>query len=196
MSGYCTNPKIYAGIFNTESKYEYSLNENNYGFEITNNGMEVVSLMDKIETGNETLDGSIGMTVTLTRHKSPKIQTDALSYSSIADYTIIPSFALYGSSDTKFDVVIGLDRNGHPQPAWTFGKSLLTFVDLKPVPNKHSSFVKTVEYLPETHSTTQIIYPGTYLLNLNAYSDTGSVTITIDKEPPVTVALDKRYFTP
>jgi hypothetical protein len=92
---------------------------------------------------------------------------------------------------------MGLDRNGLPRPVVeAFGKSLLTFVDLEPIPDKNSSFVKTVEYLPEADSITQIIYPGTYLLNLNAYSNTGSVTITIDKEPPVTVAIEKQYFTP
>ena len=118
-----------------------------------------------------------------------------LNVSNISDYTIIPNFSLYGNSDTKFDIIMGLDRNGNPQPAWTFGKSLLTFVDLKQT-SDHSSFVKTVEYLPETKSITQIIYPGTYLLNLNAYSDTGSVSITIDNENPVNVDIINRYFTP
>lgn len=118
-----------------------------------------------------------------------------LNVSNISDYTIIPNFALYGNSDTKFDIIMGLDRNGLPQPAWTFGKSLLTFVDLKPTSDQ-SSFVKNVEYLPETHSITQIIYPGTYLLNLNAYSDTGSVAITIDNENQVNVDIRDRYFTP
>jgi len=118
-----------------------------------------------------------------------------LNVSNISDYTITPNFSLYGDSDTKFNIVMGLDRNGHPQPAWTFGKSLLTFVDLQPT-SDHSSFVKTVEYLPETYSITQIIYPGTYLLNLNAYSDTGSVVITIDNENPVDVKVKNRYFTP
>ena len=118
-----------------------------------------------------------------------------LNVSNISDYTIIPNFALYGNSDTKFDIIMGLDRNGHPQPAWTFGRSLLTFVDLKPTSDQ-SSFVKTVEYLPETHSITQIIYPGTYLLNLNAYSDTGLVTITIDNAHSVDVRIGDRYFTP
>ena len=118
-----------------------------------------------------------------------------LILSNISDYTIIPNFSLYGNSDTKLDIPMGLDRNGNPQPAWTFGKSLLTFVDSKPT-SDHSSFVKTVEYLPETKSITQIIYPGTYLLNLNAYSTTGSVTITIDNENPVDVQITGRYFTP
>ena len=115
--------------------------------------------------------------------------------SNISDYTIIPNFSLYGNSDTKFDIIMGLDRNGNPQPAWTFGKSLLTFVDLNPT-SDNSSFVKTVEYLPETHSITQIIYPGTYLLNLNAYSDTGLVTITIDNENKADIQITNRYFTP
>jgi hypothetical protein len=116
---------------NTESKFEYNL-VNDYNFELTNNGIEVVSWSNKIEKGNESLQGSIGISVILTVNDSPKITIDPLLYSSTADYTIIPNFYLYGDSDTKFDMMMGLDRNGLPQPAWTFGKSLLTFVDLKP----------------------------------------------------------------
>lgn len=194
ISATSDSPKIYVGQMNTESKFEYNL-VNDYNFELTNNGIEVVSWSNKLEKGNESLQGSVGISVALTANDSPKITVDPLLYSSTSDYTIISNFSLHGDSDTKFNITMGLDRNGHPQPAWTFGKSLLTFVDLKPTSDQ-SSFVKTVEYLPETHSITQIIYPGTYLLNLNAYSDTGSVIITIDKEPPVTVAIGERYFTP
>lgn len=194
ISATSDNPKIYVGPMNTESKFEYNL-VNDYNFELTNNGIEVVSWSNKIEKGNESLQGSIGISVILTANDSPKITIDPLLYSSTADYTIIPNFYLYGDSDTKFDMMMGLDRNGLPQPAWTFGKSLLTFVDLKPTSDQ-SSFVKTVEYLPETKSITQIIYPGTYLLNLNAYSDTGSMAITIDNENTVNVNIIDRYFTP
>ena len=188
------SPKIYVGQMNTESKFEYNL-VNDYDFGLTNNGIEVVSWSNKIEKGNESLQGAIGISVALTANDSPKITVDPLLYSSTADYTIISNFSLYGDSDTKFNMAMGLDRNGHPQPAWTFGKSLLTFVDLQPT-SDHASFVKTVEYLPETKSITQIIYPGTYLLNLNAYSDTGSVAITIDNENPVDVEIKERYFAP
>ena len=194
ISATSDSPKIYVGQMNTESKFEYNL-VNDYNFELTNNGIEVVSWSNKIEKGNESLRGSVGISVALTANDSPKITVDPLLYSSTSDYTIISNFSLHGDSDTKFDIIMGLDRNGQPQPAWTFGRSLLTFVDLKPTSDQ-SSFVKTVEYLPETHSITQIIYPGTYLLNLNAYSDTGSVTITIDNENPVNVDIRDRYFTP
>jgi hypothetical protein len=194
MSAFFSEPKIPCGVVNTEQLFEY-ISKDDYNFQITNNGVEVISLFDKIETGNETLNESVGFDLTLIRHSKPIIETESLTLSSISDYTLIPNFSLYGDSDTKFNMTMGLDRNGHPQPAWTFGKSLLTFVDLQPT-SDHSSFVKTVEYLPETKSITQIIYPGTYLLSLNAYSDTGSVAITIDKEPSVTVKIEKRYFTP
>ncbi len=175
--GIIQNPTIYIGQYNTESSFEYKVKDA-YSFEITNYGFEIVSLFEKIETGNESLSGSIGITVELTSNDSPKIITDPLLYNSISDYTIIPSAALFGDSDTKFDMAMGLDRDGRPQPAWTFGKSLLTSVGLEKQ-NANSSFVKTVEYLPKTKIITQIIYPGTYLLNLNAYSKSGHVDIQI-----------------
>lgn len=166
---------------------------------LTNLNVHEVELYD----GNTTYDesgkyqesGITNITISAVLKSNTQDWKWQLILSNTSDYTIIPNFSLYGDSDTKFDMAMGLDRNGLPQPAWTFGQSLLTFVDLQPT-SDHSSFVKTVEYLPETYSITQIIYPGTYLLNLNAYSDTGSVVITIDNENPVDVKVKNRYFTP
>lgn len=166
---------------------------------LTNLNVKEVELYDGNtmynEKGQYQESGITDVTINAVLRANPQNWKWQVILSNISDYTIIPNFSLYGDSDTKFNMAMGLDRNGHPQPAWTFGKSLLTFVDLKPTSDQ-SSFVKTVEYLPETHSITQIIYPGTYLLNLNAYSDTGSVTITIDKVHSVDVGIVDRYFTP
>ena len=111
-----------------------------------------------------------------------------------SSYNIIPNFLLYGDSDTKFNIVMGLDRNGNPQPAWTLGKSLLTPVKLKKSTDQ-SSFVETVEYLPATHTITQVIYAGTYLLNLNAYSQTGQLSIEIQDDTKY-CEIANWYFTP
>lgn len=165
---------------------------------LTNLNVKEVELYDGNtmynEKGQYQDSGITDVTISAVLHPNTQNWKWQLILSNTSDYTIIPNFSLYGDSDTKFDVQMGLDRNGLPQPAWTFGKSLLTFVDLQQTSDQ-SSFVKTVEYLPETKSTTQIIYPGTYLLNLNAYSDTGSVTIAIDNEK-VDVKIKNRYFTP
>lgn len=145
------------------------------------------------EKGNYQDSGITDITISA-QLKGPQDCKWQLILSNTSDYAIIPSFSLYGDSDNKFDMTMGLDRNGRPQPAWTFGKSLLTSVSLQ-TQNKNSSFVKTVEYLPSDNSITQILYPGTYLLNLNAYSDSGSLSIKIEGDSYVT-EIENKYFTP
>jgi hypothetical protein len=119
-----------------------------------------------------------------------------LTLPNISDYTINPCFSLCGDSDAQFNIPIGLDRNGRPQAAWTFGESVLTPVNYIRSGN-HSSFSSVVEYLPENQKEfDQIIYPGTYLLNLNAYSQRGKLSIVLNDEKPIEIEISDYYFPP
>ena len=119
-----------------------------------------------------------------------------LTLPNISDYTINPCFSLCGDSDIQFNIPMGLDRNGRPQAAWAFGESVLTPVNYIRSGN-NSSFSSVVEYLPENQKEfDQIIYPGTYLLNLNAYSQRGKLSIVLNDEKPIEIEISDYYFPP
>ena len=74
-------------------------------------------------------------------------------------YSLTPSFSLFGSTDEKSNIRLGLDRTGQPKEAWTLGENLYqTCMPVKNTNDQHlSSFEKDTYYYNTTDLGSNLI---------------------------------------
>lgn len=85
-----------------------------------------------------------------------------------ADYSIVPSFTLYGDHENESNVRLGFDRSGRAVKAWTVSKNYAQSV-LRKSSGTMSSYIKSPEYIyPTDNIEPQILAAGTYIVNIQA----------------------------
>ena len=83
-------------------------------------------------------------------------------------YSVMSSFSLYGDTEDKKNVRLGLNRQGELTKAWVFDKNYAN-VSKEPNSSIQSTFQKNPGYIKETGSIQDQILPaGVYIINIQA----------------------------
>ena len=101
----------------------------------------------------------------------PFVKIDPITVPNQSPYSLTPSFSLFGSTDEKSNIRLGLDRTGQPKEAWTLGENLYqTCMPVKNTNDQHlSSFEKDTYYYNTTDLGSNLILDqGIYLITVDA----------------------------
>lgn len=115
-----------------------------------------------------------------------------------SSYQIVPQFTLCGNTEEKYNVTLGLDRNGKAVEAWSFSKNYTNLLKT-PLENVDCSFVDEPSYIDTVGQlSTIILSAGVYLINIQALEQTEQAEFKInDSYSVIKKNYDgKNYFVP
>lgn len=96
-----------------------------------------------------------------------------LELPSLSKYSLVTSFSLYGNSETKTNMLMGLNRTGQAVPAWEWGKNCI-----ENLRNLNTSIITTFDqypaYVPSKGSYQTVLDSGVYLINIQALGQENS----------------------